>query len=138
MRFIATAKNRMLDFGSEYNNIRLREFLRKNEGKKFAVEMIKTKRSLSQNNYYWLYLGVIEQETGNSSSDLHEYFKRTLLPPKFITVLGKEIKIPSSTTELSKVEFGEYLDKISAMTGVPIPDPELAGFFVERIYKINK
>lgn len=138
MRFIATAKNGILDFGSDYNNIRLMEFLRKHEGKKFAVEMIKTKRSLSQNNFYHLYLGVIEQETGNSSNDLHEYFKRALLPPKFITVLGKEIKIPSSTTELSKIEFGEYLDKIVAMTNVPLPDPELAGFFVERIYKINK
>jgi hypothetical protein len=43
-------------------------------------------------------------------------------------VNGEEIKIPSSTTTLSKIDFGEYLDKIAAETGIPLPDPEAAGY----------
>ena len=85
-------------------------------------------RSLSQNAYYWAYLRVIEQETGHTADDLHEYLKRKLLPPRFITILDQEIKIPASTTKLNKHEMGEYLDKIAALTGVPLPDPEMAGY----------
>jgi hypothetical protein len=86
------------------------------------------KRSGQQNSFYWLYLGVIATETGDNADDLHEFFKRKLLPPQFITVRGEEIKIPASTTDLNKADFGEYMEKICALTGVPIPDPEAAGF----------
>ena len=109
-----------------------KEQLKKHFGKLAIVSVPTKKRSLSQNSYYWAYLHIVETETGNNADDLHEYFKRTLLPPKFIKIKGKrgekEIKIPKSTTELSKLEMGEYLDKISAMTGVSLPDPKEAGY----------
>jgi hypothetical protein len=38
--------------------------------------------------------------------------------------MGKDIKVPQSTTNLKKYEFGDYMDKISALTSVPIPDTE--------------
>lgn len=113
-----------MDFGSDFNENRYKQFLKDNEGKVVKIENQISTRSLSQNALYWLYLGVIEQETGNTAHDLHELFRRTLLPPKFIKVMGKEIKIPMSTTELKKTAFGEYLDKIAAESGVPIPDTE--------------
>lgn len=50
------------------------------------------------------------------------------LPPVFKTILGEEVRLPASTTELSKVALREYLDKITTMTGVPIPDPQEAGY----------
>lgn len=117
-----------LDWGSEYNQIRLTETLKKTAGKTWRLELPEKKRSQSQNNYYWLYLGVIEYETGNNANDLHEYFKRIFLPPRYITVMGAELRIPRSTTELSKVEFGEFLEKICALTNVPLPDPIAAGY----------
>lgn len=117
-----------LDWGSEYNQFRLTETLKKHAGKTWRLELPEPKRSQSQNNYYWLYLGIIERETGNDSNDLHEYFKRIFLPPKFINVMGKELKVPSSTSKLNKIQFGEYLEKICALTGVQLPDPELAGY----------
>jgi hypothetical protein len=126
--FVFQASQGKPDFGSDYNRAAFLEMLKENEGKKFKITPIIPKRSLSQNRYYWLYLGVIEQETGNGADDLHEYFKRKHLPPKFIEVLGQEMKIPRSTTELSKVEFGEFLEKICAETGVALPDPQLAGY----------
>ena len=107
-----------------------------NEGEKIVIdiEKKKNKRSLSQNAYYWIYLGVIENETGNTADDLHEYFKRKFLRPQEKTILGVEMKLPASTTNLSKHDFSEYLDHIAAITGVPIPDPVLAGYTVGNDY----
>lgn len=101
-----------------------------NEGVKLTLDIDKKTnvRSRSQNNYYWMYLGVIEDETGNEANDLHELFKRKFLPPQFKTILGHDLKLPASTTTLSKHDFSEYMEKICAETGVPIPDPELAGY----------
>ncbi len=111
-----------MDFGSSFNLSRFRQFCKENIGKELRIERHERKRSMSQNALYWLYLGIIERETGNLADDLHQYFKRVLLPPKFITVLGQEIKVPKSTTELTKVEFSEYMEKIAAKVDVPIPD----------------
>ena len=133
MTFIVNITKGNLDFGSEYNESRWRVFLQNNEGKKVIIKLPdKPTRSNAQNAYYWFYLGIVEQETGNLAMDLHEYFKRIFLPPKFINVMGKEVKIPSSTKTLSKADFGEYIDKICSLTNIPLPDPELAGYISNK------
>lgn len=90
-----------------------------------SIEQEKWVRTTSQNSFYWAYLRIIANETGETEDDLHSLFKRKFLPPEFVTILGVEIKRPASTTKLDKIAFGEYMDKISAMTGIPIPDPKL-------------
>ena len=99
---------------------------------KFHLTPIENKRTLSQNSFYWVYLSVISRETGNEPDDLHEYFKQKLLPRKIVKIKGKkgeyEFEKIKSTTELSKSEFGEYMEKICAITSVPIPNPEDAGY----------
>lgn len=117
-----------LDFGSDTHRATFHDDLKEHVGKTYRIERVMPTRSLSQNALYWFYLGVIESETGNNADDLHQYFKRTLLKPKIINVMGKEIRVPCSTTELSKLEFGEYMEKICAETNVPIPDPKDAGY----------
>lgn len=112
---------------SDYQIASFHEYCKDNPKKTFKLSPVESLRTLSQNKLYWLYLGVIERETGNNASDLHEYFKRKLLPPKFIHVFGKEVKIPSSSTDLKKHEFGEYMDKICAETNIPIPVLEGVG-----------
>jgi hypothetical protein len=125
--FRATIKDGRLDFGVMQRPVFL-DFLKVNEGRSLTIELEKKGRSRSQNSYYWVYLGVIARETGDNADDLHELFKRKLLPPKFLTVRGEEIKVPASTTELSKADFGEYMEKICALTEIPLPDPEAAGY----------
>lgn len=114
------------------------------DGTKMVLDIDRKKnvRSLSQNAYYWLYLGVIENETGNTASDLHDLFKRKFLPPQTKIILGNAIRLPSSTTNLSKHDFSEYMEKICAESGVPIPDPKLAGYVsnhasIEKVEKIE-
>lgn len=99
-----------------------------NPGAVILITHAKPTRSTSQNAYYWVYLEAIAKETGDNASDLHEVFKRKLLPPVFKTIRGEEYKLPGSTRELDKAAFGNYLDKICALTNVPLPDPEAAGY----------
>lgn len=104
------------------------DYIEKNDKKKVVIDigLEKSKRSLSQNDYLWgVVYKKIAEHTGHTEDELHEYFKRKCLPPKFIKVMGKEIKVPSSTTELNKVEFSEYIEKIRAEVapmGIVIPE----------------
>lgn len=125
--FIFTARKGKPEF-AELSEIRFRQHLTDHEGKTYEIRLRETKRTLQQNRYYWLYLEIIASETGHTADELHEYFRRTLLPPKFITVMGKDIRLPRSTTELSKHEMGEYLERICSQVSIPLPDPEEAGF----------
>jgi len=102
-----------------------------------TIDNNKPVRSTAQNNFLWLYYTLIEEETGNDRNDLHEYFKRKHLPPKMIKVMGKEIKIPASTTKLSKYDFGEYIRKIEVETNILAPNPEDAGYYSEK-HQIQK
>lgn len=79
----------------------------------------------NQNGLYWLYLQVIEAETGNFADDLHEYFKRKFLTPRDLNIFNDKIKVPGSTAVLNKVDFSEYMNKIEALTGIPIPSEDL-------------
>lgn len=134
--FIATIINGKINFGSDFNYQRLEEYLKTQEGKKFRFEKIQEKRSLNQNAYFWKYLEIIETETGNDTKSMHEYVKKYLTPKveRSIRILEngqwKEHKgmIGKGTSELTKLEMGDVLDKLCALTGVPLPDPTLLGY----------
>lgn len=137
MRFAAHVEDGKLAIETPH---KWREYLRgfdSNVKLVLDVERFKNRRSISQNSFYWLYLSVIEDETGNLADDLHEFFKQKFLLPKKKVVMGEEINIPASTKELSKFDMSEYMDKICALSGVPIPDVELAGY-VSTTGKLEK
>lgn len=74
-------------------------------------------RSIQQNKFYWLFLEWILEHGGLkdeylSPEELHETLKGRFLSKKVHTKLGFETIIIGSTTELDKVAFGEYIDKI--------------------------
>lgn len=127
MYFPATIKAGKLTFNG-YVGQKFDEWARSHEGARISVDVRKPTRSTTQNSYYWVYLGIVERETGQLATEVHEWAKRKFLPPRFITVQGEEIKIPSTTTELDKLAFGEYLDKLAAEIGIPLPNPEDAGY----------
>ena len=126
MSFLAKIKENKLDFGSHYNFSRWEDFKRLNEGRFVRIEKPKQIRTLKQNALYWLFLELVERETGNDAQDLHAFFSKRLLPNKIVKIHGKkgehDFERVKSTTELSKNEFTEYMDKISSMTEVAIPD----------------
>lgn len=105
-------------------------FLEQNDGKKLVLDVNreKSKRSLDQNAYLWgVVYKVIADHTGYSETEVHEVFKRMFLPPRFIKWKGREIKLPNTTTELNKAEFGEYITRIQAEVadmGITIPNAQ--------------
>lgn len=86
------------------------------------------KRTIKQNSFYWVYLHLIEEETGNDANYLHEYFRDKHLPPRFVEVtlngVTAEIEIRPTTTELLTDQFNEYMAKIEMESGIPIPNRE--------------
>lgn len=96
------------------------------QGKNVCIEIHEKKsvRSNQQNRFYWAYLGIIAADTGNSPEDLHEYFKRKLLPPQYKVILGNEVKLPASTTRLNKAEFSHYIMSIEELTGILAPEKD--------------
>jgi hypothetical protein len=127
MYFPATIKDGKLTFNG-YVAQRFEEWAQSHEAARISVDVRKPTRSTTQNSYYWVYLGIVERETGQLATDIHEWAKRKFLPPRFITVQGQELKIPGATTELDKTAFGEYLDKVAAEIGISLPDPIAAGY----------
>lgn len=81
----------------------------------------KPKRTIRQNSYYWAYIAIIAAETGNGPDDLHTLFKHEFLSGTVVEVMGKQVVREASTTDLSRLEFGEYIDKIASLTGVEPP-----------------
>lgn len=125
--FLCKAKDGAMDWGSDLNLARLRDWLTLNEGKQLRLERVEPLRSLLQNALYWAWLAKLEQESGNSSEDMHDYLKSRLLPKRIIKVKGKvehELEVEGSTTKLTKAEFGEYLAKCAEHTEVPLPTPD--------------
>lgn len=112
------------------------DFAEQNDKKSLIleIELEKGKRTLKQNDFMWMFIDHIEKETGNLAYDLHELFKRKFLPPIPKKILGIEFKLPASTTNLTKQEMSEYLDKISAFTHIPIPEPIKKEFDIQVAY----
>ena len=131
--FNAIIKGGELDFGSDFNLSRFKAWCEEREGKKVKISEQISTRTILQNRFYWCYLSIIERETGQDAQDIHEIAKRKFLPPRFVNVMGKEFKLPATTTKLSKLEMSDFMDKICYWTNRPIPDPnELENYLSSR------
>lgn len=92
-----------------------------------TVDKPSNKRSIPQNKYYWLVLGVISGHTGHTEDELHKLFKGMFLPRKEIELNGKKYNLASSTTDLTVGQFVEYIMRITAEAGdmgISIPSIE--------------
>lgn len=93
-----------------------------------TIKKKRWKRSISQNSLYWLWLTCIEQETGNSREELHDYFRAKFLGAEEVKVFDETIIRLISTTKQDTLEFKRYLDKIQMFASmelhISLPDPE--------------
>lgn len=86
------------------------------------VSSRRPKRTVQQNRYYWFYLNEICKETGESEPErLHKLFSGMFLSDGIVEVMGQKVRLTKSTTSLSKADFGEYIEKISAFTEILAP-----------------
>ncbi len=76
-----------------------------------------SKRSLSQNSTYWMWLGELsvqiklKSRESYSTDDLHEYFKQRFCADKPITLGGKTINV-KSTKRLDTGEMHFYMNQV--------------------------
>lgn len=89
---------------------------------RLEINQIKSKRTDQQNNYYWLYLNMVSEETGYTPEEVHEWAKGKFLTSGIKEIFGDKVRTKNSTTSLSISGFIEYLLKIEAETGIMLPD----------------
>lgn len=98
------------------------------DGKDIELTLRKKKenRTLNQNDLLWAINTLIANELGWEKDDLHEFFKEKFSPKKKITVKGVETIIPKGTSQFTKDEFSEYIERIKRFAaielGIVIPD----------------
>jgi hypothetical protein len=113
---------------TDFQKLDLQDYCKTHPKTIFRLEPVISTRTMAQNRFYWMYLEIICRETGNDPDDLHEFLKQKLLIPEIVTIKGRngeyEVKKYKSTTKMNKLEFGEYMEKINALTQVPIPNTE--------------
>lgn len=112
--------------------------------KSYTVEITekRVRRTISQNNLYWLWLTCLSFETGNDRMKLHEYFKDEFLSAESFEMFGK-VKSLKSTTGLNTVQFKYLLDHVqrfaSAELAIILPDPddhkweEFYKFYIDKL-----
>ena len=92
-----------------------------------SVTQKKSKRTLSQNSLYWLYLSCISDETGGDKDDLHMFFRKKYLKRGELIFGNESITSTYSTKQLDTKLFTEYIDKIvifaSSELGIILPNP---------------
>jgi len=100
----------------------------------------KYKRGLSANALYWLWLGFLEDKTGNDKKDLHEFYKSEFIGITTKKILGKKIIIQPTTTDKNSKEFSYYMHKVKYHAfhffSEILPEPKDLGF--DEFYEIYK
>lgn len=111
----------------------LEEWARQNPGRNILVKFEKrgSKRSLPQNRYYHgivvqsVMLGLRDVGYHMSHDETHFFLKQKFNPVQIPGNGGAVIELPGTTTQLNKVEFGEYIERIAQWAaeylGIVIP-----------------
>ena len=123
---IENGKNKLQLNSPEYYQHQLNKFKDKDRVTLYLTNE-RPKRTTAQNNYYWgVYLPLIASETGENDLDrLHCLFKGKFLTTAIINVLGENVRMTKSTTNLSTSEFTEYIMAIEGYTGITAPPTNL-------------
>lgn len=100
-----------------------------------VIHKKKKHRSVQQNRYYWLVCTMISEHTGFSKEETHAILKsRFLKVEKVNEDSGVIYQYVKSTTELSTVEYEQYMDSVRQFAAeefgmnVPMPNEQIEVF----------
>lgn len=94
---------------------------------KVEVKRNLSKRSLAQNALYWIWVGILSEQTGYRKDEMHSLLRYQFLPSCEREIMGHRIHDLPSTTKLNTGEFTEYLNDIEGWAsdfGIMLPHPE--------------
>lgn len=116
---------------TELDKTKVVEYIRNLSDKKVFyvdIKMHRTVRTISQNRLYWLYVGIVADETGNDKDTIHQYCLQTFIGSNKHIVFGKEVFTSPTTTELNTKQFTDYVEQVRAWAqtelGINLPDPD--------------
>lgn len=108
---------------------------------RYVVTIVREKepRSIDQNNLMWLWFTCIEQETGTSRQDVHDYYCAKFLR-KQISWNGTIRTVVEGTSKQTKDRMTVFLNEVQADAatefGIRLPLPEDRYF--EEFYQTYK
>lgn len=115
-------EHRIKVIASPYYRTFLNTKFKKGDKVTISITNKKPNRTLAQNNYYWVYVNLIAQETGEDADALHELFKKKFIGNRVVDIMGEQVEITGSTKTLKRLGFGEFIDKIAELTSI-LPPP---------------
>lgn len=83
------------------------------------IRPYKSKRSLEQNNTYWMWVDRIRVHIADSTGvfysgeEVHEWLKKRFLAVRIVEIGGEAHQCTATTTKLNTKEMTEYLDTIN-------------------------
>lgn len=117
------------------NKQRLIEWARMNPSKQLMIRVDKrgSRRSTPQNRYYWgvvvaeVRLGFLEIGYDMTAEQTHDWLKEKFNPVIVENKLGITIEMPGTTTQMTKTQFSEYIERIARFAAeylsITIPSP---------------
>lgn len=135
----------LYNLNDEYNRKKFAARVRYLWEKRALVELSDTsRRSLSQNNYLHLCLGLIASDTANSLEVVKQYYKEQICPDIYVSykedkLLGR-IKIVESSAKISKEKMSESIDRLrmfASTIGIYLPSPEDEAALAQAQMEIN-
>ena len=102
------------------------------EGKDLEVVVQKKRsyRSIEQNKFWWAIMTIVGKEIGMYKDELHEVCKYKFLKREKVMPNGEVMEYLGSTTELTKSEFSELVERLTIWAGelgirIPTPNEQL-------------
>lgn len=106
----------LIDFSNQSDKRKLFEILKSRKLKTYVIEIkeAKEKRTLNQNSYYWVCLGIVGKHCGYTSDEMHELMKFKFLGVQEMSIkhTGEVLKSLKSTSKLNTLEFTAYIENI--------------------------
>lgn len=108
----------------------------KNGAYHITIKSASEKRSINQNNLFWMWCSLIERETGNSKDVVYNHYAKKFLPKPM--QLGNHIEMSAENPKkITKERFTDFLRKVQADAaqewGIQLPVPE--DRFFENFYQ---
>ena len=115
---------------SGYSRCNFEKELWKFESKRVEVRIQnKSARTVQQNRLWWAYVTILSNDLGYSKDEVHEILKfKFLQKEKVDEKTGETFPYLGSTAKLSKIEFGELVDKLQQWAveqfNIILPSPD--------------
>lgn len=106
----------------------VRDLVRSKKDGYYSIQVKKWDRSLQQNAYYWMCLGIIGNDLGYHKNEIHEEMIRMFSPiVTYRRLDGKPVQKRQRTSDMSVDEMTEHIEQViqfAAEQNISLPNPE--------------